>query len=37
MMSGMIIANEGYIDGSIEGINYVEVERETTCFSFGKT
>ena len=28
---------EGYIDGSIEGINYVEVERETTCFSFGKT
>lgn len=29
--------NEGYIDGSIEGINYVEVERETTCFSFGET
>lgn len=28
---------EGYIDGSIEGINYVEVERETTCFSFGET
>lgn len=28
---------EGYIDGSIEGINYVEVERETTCFSFGGT
>lgn len=28
---------EGNIDGSIEGINYVEVERETTCFSFGET
>ena len=28
---------EGYIDGSIEGINYVEVKRETTCFSFGET
>ena len=28
---------EGYVDGSIEGINYVEIERKTTCFAFGKT
>lgn len=28
---------EGYVDGSTKGINYVEIERETTCFSFGKT
>lgn len=28
---------EGYVDGSTEGINYVEVERKTTCFAFGKT
>lgn len=27
---------EGYVDGSIEGINFVEIERETTCFTFGK-
>ena len=27
---------EGYVDGSIEGINYVEIEKETTCFTFGK-
>lgn len=28
---------EGYIEGSIEGINYVEIKREKTCFTFGKT
>ena len=28
---------EGYIDGSIEGINYVVIEKKTTCFTFGKT
>ena len=28
---------EGYVDGSIEGFNYVEIEWETTCFAFGKT
>lgn len=27
---------EGYIDGATEGINYVEIEKETTCFTFGK-
>lgn len=27
---------EGYVDGSIEGINFVEIERETTCFTFRK-
>lgn len=27
---------EGYVDGSTEGINFVEIERETTCFTFGK-
>lgn len=29
--------SEGYIEGSIEGINYVEIKREKTCFTFGKT
>lgn len=28
---------EGYIEGSIEGINYVEIKREKTCLTFGKT
>lgn len=28
---------EGYVDGSIEGVNYVEIKREKTCFTFGKT
>lgn len=28
---------EGYVDGSTEGINYVEIKREKTCFTFGKT
>ena len=28
---------EGYVDGSIEGINYVEIKREKTYFAFGKT
>lgn len=28
---------EGYVEGSIEGINYVAIEKETTCFVFGKT
>lgn len=28
---------EGYVDGEIEGINFVEIESETTCFVFGKT
>lgn len=28
---------EGYIEGSIEGINYVKIKREKTCFTFGKT
>lgn len=28
---------EGYVDGEIEGINYVQIEKETTCFCFGKT
>lgn len=27
---------EGYVDGSIEGINYVEIDKEATCFTFGK-
>lgn len=27
---------EGYVDGSTEGINFVEIERETTSFTFGK-
>ena len=29
--------NEGYVDGSVEGINYVEVVRGEACFDFGKT
>lgn len=28
---------EGYVDGSIGGINYVEVRTDTTSFVFGKT
>jgi uncharacterized phage protein (TIGR01671 family) len=28
---------EGYVDGSVEGINYVEVVRSEACFEFGKT
>ena len=28
---------EGYVDGVFEGVNYVEIEKETTCFGFGKT
>lgn len=28
---------EGYVDGEIAGFNYVEIEKETTCFGFGKT
>lgn len=28
---------EGYVDGEIEGINFVEIESETACFVFGKT
>ena len=28
---------EGYVDGEITGVNYVEIEKETTCFGFGKT
>lgn len=28
---------EGYVDGSIDGINYVEIKKEKTCFTFGKT
>lgn len=28
---------EGYVDGEIAGINYVEIEKYTTCFGFGKT
>lgn len=28
---------EGYVDGVVEGVNYVEIEKETTCFGFGKT
>ena len=28
---------EGYVDGSIDGINYVEIKAETTYFTFGKT
>lgn len=29
--------HEGYIDGSISGINYVEIETDSTSFIFGKT
>lgn len=28
---------EGYVDGSIDGTNYVEIKAETTYFTFGKT
>ncbi|MFS9230492.1 YopX family protein [Streptococcus australis] len=28
---------EGYVDGSIDGINHVEIKREKTYFAFGKT
>ena len=28
---------EGYVEGSIDGINYVEIKAETTYFTFGKT
>lgn len=28
---------EGYVDGSIDGFNYVEIKREKTYFAFGKT
>lgn len=28
---------EGYVDGSVEGFNYVEIKKEKTCFTFGKT
>lgn len=28
---------EGYVEGSIDGINYVEIKAEITCFTFGKT
>ena len=29
--------HEGYIDGSTSGINYVGIETDSTCFTFGKT
>lgn len=29
--------HEGYVDGSVKGINYVEVVRGEGCFEFGKT
>ncbi|WP_227718638.1 YopX family protein [Streptococcus pneumoniae] len=29
--------HEGYVDGSVEGVNYVEVVRSEICFEFGKT
>ena len=29
--------HEGYVDGSVEGINFVEVVRGEACFEFGKT
>ena len=29
--------HEGYVDGSVEGINFVEVVRSEACFEFGKT
>ena len=29
--------HEGYVDGSVKGINYVEVLRGEACFEFGKT
>ena len=29
--------HEGYVDGSVKGINYIEVVRGEACFEFGKT
>ena len=29
--------HEGYVDGSVEGINFIEVVRGEACFEFGKT
>lgn len=29
--------HEGYVDGSVEGVNYVAVVRGEACFEFGKT
>ena len=29
--------HEGYVDGSVEGVNYVEVAKGEACFEFGKT
>lgn len=29
--------HEGYVDGSVEGINFVEVVSGEACFEFGKT
>lgn len=29
--------HEGYVDGSVEGVNYVEVVKGEACFEFGKT
>ena len=29
--------HEGYVDGSVEGINFVEVVKGEACFEFGKT
>ena len=29
--------HEGYVDGSVKGVNYVEVVKGEACFEFGKT
>lgn len=29
--------HEGYVDGLVEGVNYVEVVKGEACFEFGKT
>ncbi|MDV8516960.1 YopX family protein, partial [Streptococcus pneumoniae] len=29
--------HEGYVDGSVEGVNYVEVVKGEACFEFSKT
>lgn len=29
--------HEGYVDGSVEGVNYVEAVKGEACFEFGKT
>lgn len=29
--------HEGYVDDSVEGVNYVEVVKGEACFEFGKT